>query len=528
MQIVSLLGKNKDNFTANDSGVFSPTVALALQADTLGAHALRVLFTPSQHAQVAMLRSVLLSIAPLLLVHWDEVANHDAFDPVAASAALMDVVSEWDEDDTYAFSLGTGSHVHLHLWFKIVESGFLNATLLQVVNAKKSTVEARTHHTHTFFPGRVKVMDVRLSCYESMERRLLKQSVDGDSYLKNGIATKNDDYNALIALIEKVGTRSAHPLLLTGPTGAGKTALAKRIYQLKRDRSSMVGQWVALNCATLTESHAMSVLFGHQKGAFTGAMSTREGLLAKARGGVLFLDEVATLPLPVQSMLLHALDTGEYYPMGADTPTASVFTLICGTNEDLTAAVGSGLFRDDLLARIDTWHFRLPGLAQRKEDIGPNLDFELQRLRHEEQTRVKFTAVARHTFIEFALSYEATWKRNFRDLRSAVIRMATLAEDHTITEAVVNNEIARLKQQWHGAPGASRTPEHFKASLTYLEYETLCIVFAVCQRSRNATEAAKTLYANEKGETRGVNPASRLANYLNKLSLDFDTIKRWK
>lgn len=529
MNIVSLLGRQKDRFAATDTGVFSPTIALALHAHVLGATALRILYEPAQQKDVEIVQGAIGRLVPGLTVHADKLAQHDAFDPVSASTALMDVVSQWDQDEAYAFSLGTGSHVHMYLWFKLVEAAYLNATLLQVVNTKKGAVSPLANGGQLFFAGRVTVMDMRLSRYEDIERRLMANLEDDSQFLKNGISTLNPQYNALIALIEQVGIRSDYPLLLTGQSGSGKTALAKRIYQLKRDRNTVKGGWVALNCATLTESHAMSVLFGHNKGAFTGAIASRDGLLAKARGGVLFLDEIGCLPHQVQSMLLHALETGEYYPMGSDTPSKSVFTLICGTNEDLAASVDEGLFREDLLARLDTWHFQLPGLAQRKEDIAPNVDFELRRLREEDGQRVKFTPAARKVFLDFATSVDAVWKRNFRDLRSALIRMATLSESGVITEVVVEQEVTRLTQQWQGVKvqSATQVPAQFKTTLPYIDYQTLCAVVEVCGRCARLTDAAKILYQNGDGEINGTNPASRLKNYLAKMSLSFETIKAW-
>ena len=122
----------------------------------------------------------------------------------------------------------------------------------------------------------------------------------------------------------------------------------------------------------------MSALFGHVKGAFTGAMRDRPGLLRGANGGLLFLDEMAELGLDEQAMLLRALEEKRFLPLGGDREIASDFQLIAGTNRDLAEAVRTGRFREDLLARIDLWTFRLPGLAERREDIAPNLDYELE------------------------------------------------------------------------------------------------------------------------------------------------------
>jgi transcriptional regulatory protein RtcR len=529
MHIVTLLGRKKDRFTDEDTGIFSPTVALALHSDLLDAKSLRILYTQDQHAQAKTTAHTINAIMPALRVELDLLADHDAFDPVSASTALMDVVSQWDQEAEYGFSLGTGTHVHMHLWFKLVECGYVNGTLLQIVNTSKSPLPPGMMGAQTFFAGRVNTLDLRLSRYEDVERRMLWRSDNEMQFLKNGIATLNESYNAMIEMIEKVGVNSQYPLLLTGPSGAGKTALAKRVYQLRHERHLVKGEWVAVNCATLSESHAMSVLFGHKKGAFTGADTSRSGLLAKANQGVLFLDEVACLPAQVQSMLLHALDTGEYYPMGSDRPVTSSFMLLCGTNEDLPTAVEEGRFRDDLLARLDTWHFQLPGLASRKEDIAPNLDFELRRFREESGAKVRFSPSARAAFLKFATSSDATWLRNFRDLRNAVVRMGTLSESGVITEQVVEQEVIRLSRQWGGACAEASVviPSRLKEELMHLDYKMLEEVVRVCQASLRLTDAAKTLYQKGGGDCDIQNPASRLKNYLSRFGVDFEEVRAW-
>ena len=124
-----------------------------------------------------------------------------------------------------------------------------------------------------------------------------------------------------------------------------------RIYELKKSRNLVDGPFVELNCATVRGDAAGSALFGHRKGAFTGAISDRQGLLARADGGVLFLDEIGELGLDEQAMLLRAVEDRIFLPVGADKPVLSDFQLIAGSNRDLRAAVRAGTFREDLLDR---------------------------------------------------------------------------------------------------------------------------------------------------------------------------------
>lgn len=122
----------------------------------------------------------------------------------------------------------------------------------------------------------------------------------------------------MIEQIEKVAIKSRAPILLNGPTGAGKSFLARRIFELKQARHQFSGAFVEVNCATLRGDTAMSTLFGHVKGAFTGARESREGLLRSANGGMLFLDEIGELGADEQAMLLKAIEEKTFYPFGSD------------------------------------------------------------------------------------------------------------------------------------------------------------------------------------------------------------------
>ena len=139
------------------------------------------------------------------------------------------------------------------------------------------------------------VIDLDLSRYNRIAQRFTRERDETVSFLKAGIPTRNARFNALIEQLERVAVRSRAPMLLVGPTGAGKSFLAKRVYELKRGRHRLAGPFIEINCATLRGDAAMSTLFGHVKGAFTGAQSARAGLLRAADGGLLFLDEIGEL-----------------------------------------------------------------------------------------------------------------------------------------------------------------------------------------------------------------------------------------
>ena len=157
-----------------------------------------------------------------------------------------------------------------------------------------------------------------------LARRFSQARDDALEFLKSGIPTRNRAFNRLIEEIERVAVRSQAPILLTGPTGAGKSHLARRMYELKKSRHQVQGEFVEVNCATLRGDGAASTLFGHKKGAFTGAAADRAGLLRTAHQGVLFLDEIGELGLDEQAMLLKAVEESASCPWAATARPAAI------------------------------------------------------------------------------------------------------------------------------------------------------------------------------------------------------------
>ena len=371
-----------------------------------------------------------------LNVHELDVTNPWNF--VEVYAALHEFAKDYTfrEDTDYYVHLTTGTHVAQICLFQLTSARYMPARLVDTFLDKSLEPDQR-------WRGRMSIIDLDLSTYDQLAQRFKKEDEDRQDLLKGGIITRNAAFNDQIARIVRVALKSTAPLLLTGPTGAGKSALARRIYDMRVRRHLVTGAFVEVNCATLRGDNAMSTLFGHKKGAFTGATADRPGLLRAAAGGILFLDEIGELGLDEQAMLLRALEDKRVLPMGADKEVECDFVLIAGTNRDLAKMVAEGTFREDLLARINVWHFRLPGLAERPEDIEPNLDFEMARAAQELGVRVYMTAEARQRFLAYAVT--APWPGNFRDLAAAVTRMATLADDGRISVADVQFECTQLQ-----------------------------------------------------------------------------------
>lgn len=466
------------------------------------------------------------TVSPETEVRLHDVEAEDPWDFEQVYGALHDFARAYafdPEAEEYLLHITTGTHVHQICLFLLAESKHFPAKLIQTSPPRRRGTGVEGHH---------RVIDLDLSRYDLIARRFAREQQEGQAALKDGIETQNAAFNRLIAEIERVAIRSRAPILLTGPTGAGKSHLARRIYELKRRRSQVSGRFVEVNCATLRGDAAMSALFGHRRGAFTGALKDRDGLLRAAAGGLLFLDEVGELGLDEQAMLLRAVEEKRFLPMGADREVESDFQLIAGTNRDLSAAVREGRFREDLLARIDLWTYHLPGLAERLEDIEPNLTYELDQFTARSGTRATFNKEARQRFLAFATSPEALWRGNFRDLNAAVTRMATLAPGGRINTEVVDHEVARLKRSWHptGSDPADDLLERVlgpgrPAELDRFDRVQLAEVIRVCRKSRFLAEAGRRLFAVSRLRKKQPNDADRLRKYLARFGLVWEELR---
>jgi transcriptional regulatory protein RtcR len=338
----------------------------------------------------------------------------------------------------------------------------------------------------------------------------------------------------MIDEIERVAIKSKAPILLMGPTGAGKSFLARRVYELKKARHQLDGKFVDINCATLHGDGAGSTLFGHIKGAFTGAVSERPGLLRTAHKGLLFLDEIGELGLDEQAMLLKAVEEKRFLPVGADHEVQSDFQLIAGTNRDLGREVMAGRFREDLYARINLWTWELPGLVDRPEDIEPNIEYFLAQFGAEHGEVVRFNKEARERYMQFAISPDARWSGNFRDLSASVLRMATLAQAGRITDAIVGDEATRLKRLWHRDEGQAGEQDEVDLEalmgpgaverLDLFDAMQLKAVVGVCRRSKSMSDAGRKLFAVSRSAKEKPNDADRLKKYLAKFSLSWDSL----
>ena len=437
--LISLLGSTLDNHGRGEGrwGVWRPSVALAMQ-ENLHFDRYYLLYQPNYKDLYEAVAADVRICSPDTEVIGEEIPFVDPWDFEEVYSKLYEFSQRKNfssDDHNFYIHITTGTHVAQICLFLLNESHHLPGKLIQTQPTRRNCAR-----------GSFTVIDLDLSKYDLLAQRFAVERRNDLDFLKSGIATRNARFNALIETIERVAIRSSEPILLTGPTGAGKSQLAKRIFELKKSNKQVKGNFVDVNCATLRGDQAMSALFGHKKGAFTGAVVDRPGLLKTADGGILFLDEIGELGLDEQAMLLRAVEEKKFLPLGADREDSSLFQLICGTNRNLRQAVATGKFRADLLSRINLWNFELPGLAERREDIEPNLDYELTRFAEKYGKRITFNKEARAYFLKFALSPSNLWSGNFRDLNAMVIRMSTLASGGRIDLETVQGEMERFLQ----------------------------------------------------------------------------------
>ncbi|RJR14977.1 MAG: sigma-54-dependent Fis family transcriptional regulator [Nitrospiraceae bacterium] len=213
---------------------------------------------------------------------------------------------------------------------------------------------------------------------------------------------------------------SEQAVLITGETGTGKELIARAIHVLSR-RSS--GPFVPINCGAIPESLIEGELFGHEKGAFTGAVSTRKGKFEMADKGTIFLDEIGDMPLNLQVRLLRVLEEGSLYRLGGETLIPVNVRVIAASNADLQKAVGDGLFRDDLYYRLNVLRLNLPPLRERVEDIPLLAVHFLERAFAEMGRKGPYPSLSQETIY---LLERCPWKGNVRELRNLMTRVATL------------------------------------------------------------------------------------------------------
>ena len=323
--------------------------------------------------------------------------------------------------------------------------------ILTAYGTIESAVEAMKRGAYSYLTKPFEPQDLLLQIERALENRRLTSEIQR---LK-GLLEERYDFTNMVARSEKMKrvlemvsqiAKTESTVYIKGESGTGKELIAKSIH-LASDRKNK--SFVAINCAALPETLMESELFGHEKGAFTGAIRTKKGLFVQAHEGTLFLDEIGDMPLSIQAKLLRALQERQFYPVGSERPVEVDVRVIVATQKDLEGHVKQGLFREDLFYRIHVIPIYLPSLRERKEDIPPLVEYFLKKFSRQMKKEVKgLTPQA----MQKLMLYE--WPGNVRELENTIEYAVAMTQQDIITEdfilqpkGVISQEpIKRLKE----------------------------------------------------------------------------------
>ena len=262
------------------------------------------------------------------------------------------------------------------------------------------------------------------------DNAILKEKLKGNFMLES----RNKKYRQMMELAERAAQSDSNILIL-GESGTGKEVLASFIHQKSKRKEA---NFMELNCQALSESILESELFGHEKGAFTGADRRRIGLFEASNGGTLFLDEIGGVSVNLQAKLLKAIENKQIYRLGSSTPINVDFRLITATNHNLRKDMGDGSFRDDLFYRISTIVLELPPLRERPEDIPLFIQYFFDKYQREMNKRI---TDVENSVKELLAGY--SYPGNVRELKNIIERLVVLSEKGEIREAYLPSDVVK-------------------------------------------------------------------------------------
>jgi two-component system response regulator AtoC len=368
----------------------------------------------------------------------------------------------------------------------------LTVILMSAHGSRELAVEALKRGAYDYLAKPFPPSEAMLAIRKAHEREKLRRANDllmrdlERAVGERPIVAASTNMTAVLELIERAaGFKST--VLLTGESGTGKEVLARAIHAQSARRSH---GFVAINCGAIPENLLESELFGHAKGAFTGADRARRGLFVEADGGTLFLDEIGELPLPLQVKLLRVLQEEEVRPVGESKARQIDVRVIAATARDLTQEIAAGRFREDLFYRLDVLRVSVPPLRDRREDVPLLVDHFLARFRSSLGKNVRSVgddALAR--LVAYA------WPGNVRELENVIERAVILANGDRITLRELPETVAapNAAASPNALPGASALDRDFSLSLARRRFETAFIREALEAAGGNRTRTARLL-----------------------------------
>jgi len=356
--------------------------------------------------------------------------------------------------------------------------------MMSAYGGDDAAIEALKEGAYDYLPKPFKADELLLTLRKAEERERLRGRVatleaELVRWRDQDLVADSEPMRKVLDLATRVAPHGT-TVLITGESGTGKEVLARTIHRMstRRDRP-----FVAVNCGAIPENLLESELFGHVRGAFTGATADKVGLFQEAHGGTLLLDEVGELPQPLQVKLLRALQEGEIRRVGEPASRKVDARVIAATARDLEAEVQSGSFREDLFYRLDVVHIHIPPLRDRRTDIPGLVAALLERVATRSGRRVSITPGALEAV------RRANWPGNVRELENALERAAVLSADGGIrAEALADRTSVKVSS---GGPGPSADAVTLRAALD--EAERSAVEDALSATAGNRTEAARML-----------------------------------
>ena len=327
------------------------------------------------------------------------------------------------------------------------------AIILTAHGSIESAVEAMRRGAYSYLTKPFEPVDLLLQIERALENRKLNSEIKrlkeiiNERYDFANIISHSAKMRATLDVVTRIAALDS-TVYLYGESGTGKELIAKAIHLAsgRKDRP-----FVALNCAALAETLIESELFGHEKGAFTGAIKSTKGLFTQAHGGTLFLDEIGDMPLATQAKFLRVLQERQFYPVGSEMPVAVDVRVIVATNKDLADLVKTGLFREDLFYRIHVIPIQLPPLRERKEDIVPLVEHFLKKCCRQMKKDVK--GLTPEALRKLMLR---DWPGNVRELENTIEFAVAMTRQEIVTdEYILQDDKAAAHQPASAGAGAN-------------------------------------------------------------------------
>jgi two-component system response regulator GlrR len=340
----------------------------------------------------------------------------------------------------------------------------------------ENAVEAMKRGAYSYLTKPFETRDLLFQIEKALENRRLSSEIQrlkdllGERYGFTNIVAKSEKMQSVLEAVARIAPTDS-TVYLHGESGTGKEVIAKAIH-LASPRKNKV--FVAINCAALPETLLESELFGHEKGAFTGAVRTTKGLFTQAHEGTIFLDEIGDMPLSIQAKLLRALEERQFYPIGGEKPVRVDVRVIVATKRDLEDDVKKGLFREDLFYRIHVIPILLPPLRDRKEDIPHLVDHLLRKICQQMKKEIK--GLTPQAMQKLMLH---DWPGNVRELENTIEYAVAMSPQDVVTEEYV----------FQTKPGAQEPFKPLKEAKDAFEKNYLIHLLQVCEG--NVSKAAK-------------------------------------